>query len=139
MTYNSILVEHEGPISWIVLNRPHRLNAMNDELLTELSAALAELKTSGGPVIGLLQHSYERGVFSHEPGDLLVGFTDGVTEAPNPDGEEFGDHRLTELLIRHRDKPLEGIANEIRASLSVWSGNAERYDDTTLILAKRLG
>ena len=53
MTYQTLLLEHDGPISWIILNRPHRLNAMSDELLTELGAALEELRTSGGPVIGI--------------------------------------------------------------------------------------
>ncbi len=53
MTYETLLVEHEGPISWITLNRPHRLNAMNDRLMAELGTALAELRTSGGPVLGI--------------------------------------------------------------------------------------
>jgi enoyl-CoA hydratase/carnithine racemase len=53
MTYETLLIEHEGPLSWITLNRPKRLNAMNDQLLGELGEALAELRDSGGPVLGI--------------------------------------------------------------------------------------
>jgi sigma-B regulation protein RsbU (phosphoserine phosphatase) len=73
-----------------------------------------------------------------EPGDLLVGFTDGVTETPNAKGDEFGDHRLTDLLLRHSEKELDRIAAEIRDSVAAWTGDLERHDDTTLVLARRL-
>jgi enoyl-CoA hydratase/carnithine racemase len=53
MTYETLLLEHDGPISWITLNRPQRLNAMNDQLLGELGAALAQLRDEGGPVLGI--------------------------------------------------------------------------------------
>src|SRR6266446_2862183 len=81
---------------------------------------------------------YDQQTVSLEPGDLLAGFTDGVTETPNRDGEEFGDLRLTELLVRHAGKPLDRIAGEITASIATWTGELERHDDTTLVLARRL-
>jgi len=48
-----ILVEHAGPISWIVLNRPAQANALSGTMLASFSAALEDLKESGGPVIGI--------------------------------------------------------------------------------------
>ena len=81
---------------------------------------------------------YDQQVANLERGDLVVGFTDGVTEAPSPDGEEFGDQRLAEVLVRHPGKPLVEIARLISASVAAWTGNVERHDDTTLILARRL-
>lgn len=48
-----ILVEHDGPISWIVLNRPDRANALSGEMLEAFSDALAQLRTEGGPVVGI--------------------------------------------------------------------------------------
>lgn len=48
-----VLVEHRGPISWIVLNRPAQANALSGRLLEQFSAALEQLKTEGGPVLGL--------------------------------------------------------------------------------------
>jgi enoyl-CoA hydratase len=51
--YRTIKVEHEGPLSWLVLNRPDRGNALSTELLDEFSDALAMLADEGGPVIGI--------------------------------------------------------------------------------------
>lgn len=53
MTYEHIRIEHAGPLSWIVLDRPERANALSVALLDEFSDALERLKTEGGPVIGL--------------------------------------------------------------------------------------
>lgn len=50
-SFSSIRVEHEAPISWIVLNRPEKANALSNELLEEFSAALEWLKDNGEPVI----------------------------------------------------------------------------------------
>lgn len=50
---SDILIEHAGPISWIVLNRPAQANALSGTMLNSFSAALDELKESGGPVIGI--------------------------------------------------------------------------------------
>jgi len=81
---------------------------------------------------------YDQQVASLQPRDVLAAFTDGVTETPNRDGEEFGDQRLTELLIRYNAEPLDRIASEISASVDAWAGGVERHDDTTIILARRL-
>jgi sigma-B regulation protein RsbU (phosphoserine phosphatase) len=81
---------------------------------------------------------YDQLAASLQPGDVLAAFTDGVTETPNRDGEEFGDQRLTELLIRYNAEPLDRIASEISTSVGAWAGGVERHDDTTIILARRL-
>jgi len=51
MKLNTLRLEHDGNVSWIVLNRPDALNAISDEMKTELDAVLGELETSGGSVI----------------------------------------------------------------------------------------
>jgi enoyl-CoA hydratase/carnithine racemase len=51
--YADIRVEHRGPISWIVLDRPDRANALSNAMLDEFSDALARLARTGGPVIGI--------------------------------------------------------------------------------------
>jgi serine phosphatase RsbU (regulator of sigma subunit) len=72
------------------------------------------------------------------PGDLLALYTDGITEAYNDAGEEFGEKSLIERLHQHRDLPcqaaLTAIADEVRAFNS-----REQHDDITLILAKCRG
>lgn len=51
--YDTIQIVHDGPLSWIVLNRPEAANALSPQLLDEFSSALETLKSEGGPVIGL--------------------------------------------------------------------------------------
>ncbi|MEU6643543.1 enoyl-CoA hydratase-related protein [Saccharomonospora sp. NPDC046836] len=51
--YTNIRLEDDGPLTWIVLDRPDRANALSNELLDEFSAALEWLRTGGGPIIGL--------------------------------------------------------------------------------------
>lgn len=52
-TYRDIRVEHAGPISWIVLARPDKANALSNAMLDEFSDALARLADAGGPVVGI--------------------------------------------------------------------------------------
>ncbi len=52
-SYEHIRIDHEGPLSWLVLNRPDRANALSAAMLDEISHALEALKTEGGPVIGI--------------------------------------------------------------------------------------
>lgn len=98
---------------------------------------ILRLPGDGFPVGMFPGAPYEQQSTKLERGDLLVGFTDGVTETPNKDGEEFGDQRLTELLLRLDGKPLDEIANAISDAVTAWAGDVERFDDTTLVFARR--
>jgi serine phosphatase RsbU (regulator of sigma subunit) len=69
------------------------------------------------------------------PGDLLVIYTDGVTEAPNSDGEEFGEARLVEFIQKTRDLPVTEVLAAIQARVQELTG-ATQADDITLIVAR---
>ena len=91
----------------------------------------------GGMPIGLFEGAdYETGALTLAPGDLLALFTDGVSEAPAPDGEEFGAERLAELLCAHRARPLEAVIDVVLDALLQWSGPVDAHDDVTLVLAR---
>lgn len=91
----------------------------------------------GGVPIGLFDGAaYETGFRTLAPGDLLALFTDGVSEAPAPDGEEFGAERLAELLLAHRLRPLDEVVQTVLDTLLAWTGPAEAHDDVTLVLAR---
>ncbi|HUZ03993.1 MAG TPA: SpoIIE family protein phosphatase [Acidobacteriaceae bacterium] len=91
----------------------------------------------GGTVVGLLEGvSYEEGRVHLEPGDLLVGYTDGVTEPENEFGE-FGETRMMEVIRAHRHLPLQEICNRLLLALDEWIGTAEQPDDITLVLARQ--
>jgi phosphoserine phosphatase RsbU/P len=68
-------------------------------------------------------------------GDLLVIYTDGVTEAQNPRGDEYGEERLAELIEANRDLSLNEILVLIQANVQEFSG-ATQADDITLIIAR---
>ena len=91
----------------------------------------------GGMPIGLFEGAaWETGALTLVPGDLLALFTDGVSEAPAPDGEEFGAERLAELLRTERARPLEAVIDVVLDALLEWSGPVDAHDDVTLVLAR---
>jgi len=71
------------------------------------------------------------------PGDLLVLFTDGITEARRGAGEEFGDHRLGDYMVELRDAQPEDIADEVMRAVAQWSGDSPK-DDQALVVVRVL-
>jgi len=69
------------------------------------------------------------------PGDLLAIFSDGVTEAMSPDGQEFGESRLIEALGREKDRPVAEAVEHVIADVRAFSG-AEQSDDVTLMVLR---
>lgn len=68
-------------------------------------------------------------------GDLLALYTDGITEAQNDSGEEFGEDNLIERLLRHRNEPCQSALEAITGEVRRLDGD-DQHDDITLILAK---
>jgi sigma-B regulation protein RsbU (phosphoserine phosphatase) len=92
----------------------------------------------GGTVVGLLDGMhYEEVRFQMQPGDILVAYSDGITEPENDFGE-FGEARLMEVVARYRDQPLHVISSQVMLALDAWIGAAEQPDDITLVLARQI-
>ncbi|MBZ5562602.1 MAG: PP2C family protein-serine/threonine phosphatase, partial [Acidobacteriia bacterium] len=92
---------------------------------------------AGGTVVGLFASTeYEQAEIVLEPGDLLLAFTDGITEPENTYGEEFGEKRVLEVAQRALHDPPEVLVEEIYRSISDWTGSPELQDDMTLVVAK---
>jgi phosphoserine phosphatase RsbU/P len=92
-----------------------------------------------GAVVGIFpDFPYEQSEIRLQSGDLLTAFTDGITEPEDKNGEQFGEERLMELLIQHRDKPLEEIARIVTEKVRDWAFDPDNQDDTTMLLARRL-
>jgi sigma-B regulation protein RsbU (phosphoserine phosphatase) len=95
------------------------------------------LLTTGGPIIGtFLDEPYEQETVRLESGDLLAVYTDGVTEAVNPAGVEFGEERLRSILVESLHLSARESAGKVIAKVLEWQGQASQHDDITLIVVK---
>jgi phosphoserine phosphatase RsbU/P len=96
---------------------------------------------TGGPVVGMLPSMlarYEQGEETLFRGDLLIGFTDGISEAMNPDEEEWGEDALLEELKRMASDPASVILHSIVASADAFASGAKQHDDMTMIVVRVL-
>jgi len=98
----------------------------------------------GGPVLGPLpEANYERGMVHVAPGDLLVFYTDGITETPGCDDgvveepDEFGLERLVEVARRHRGEPARAIVDAIFGAVERWCEERPPMDDRTVMVVRR--
>jgi sigma-B regulation protein RsbU (phosphoserine phosphatase) len=90
-----------------------------------------------GVPAGLLDNrEYEELIFEVQPGDLMVLYSDGITDQPNPKEEEYGRGHLSRALRRLCGKGPEVVADEILADLDGFASGAPRFDDQTLIVLK---
>jgi serine phosphatase RsbU (regulator of sigma subunit) len=91
----------------------------------------------GGPVLGLFEHAvYDTGEETMSSGDLLVMYSDGVTEAENVDGEEFGDERLAETILSSRAGSAGDVRDAVQLAVRQFSGAAPVRDDVTVMVIK---
>jgi sigma-B regulation protein RsbU (phosphoserine phosphatase) len=93
--------------------------------------------TTGGPIIGtFLNGPYEQETIQLQSGDTLIIYTDGVTEALNPAGVEFGEEKLRSIVSESLQLPARELAEAIIAKVLRWQAQAAQHDDITLIVVK---
>ncbi len=90
-----------------------------------------------GPAIGLMDGFLLRAEeVKLEPGDTLLLYTDGVTEASDSEGLEFGEDKLAEVVHQHADASVEELIQRILRALKVHSSDSPLVDDVTLVACK---
>jgi len=90
----------------------------------------------GGTVVGLFDNlSFDEASVYLKDGDIILAYSDGVTEPENDFGE-FGEDRLIDLVRENRELPLTEITNLVTAAVDDWIGDKEQPDDITLVLAR---
>ncbi|MFN8484592.1 MAG: SpoIIE family protein phosphatase [Anaerolineae bacterium] len=93
-----------------------------------------------GPALGIvLEYRWPQRSVALAPGDTLVLYTDGVTEAINNRDEAFGETRLVEVVAAHRHLPAEALAARIVDAVGAFAAGHPQFDDITLVVLKRLG
>ncbi len=113
-------------------------NAGHNPGILVRAGGTTELLGAHGPPLGLFPgKTYGSGTFTLETGDLLALYTDGVTEAANPDDEEFGTPRLVETLVRARGGSVAQIEAELGEALVSFTAGTPFGDDWTFVLLKR--
>jgi serine phosphatase RsbU (regulator of sigma subunit) len=91
-----------------------------------------------GMPLGLMPNAtYTATEASLEPGDTMVLYTDGITEANNPEEEEFGRERLGECCVEHRGLPVDDLAQAIHDSVEAFAQSVPYHDDRTLVILRR--
>jgi len=91
----------------------------------------------GGTVLGLFDNgSFDTGVEQVSTDDVLIMFSDGVTEAENAESEEFGDDRLAACLDGARHRPANDVLDAILRELTAFCGTAAARDDVTVMVVK---
>ena len=112
-------------------NYPYLVRA--DRIVTQLPAI-------GGMVLGIRRGlEFESGSVMINPGDALVLYTDGATEAMNPSHELFGEDRLLALLGERASLPLHDLVESIYDSVATFAAGALQHDDITVLAMRRLG
>jgi sigma-B regulation protein RsbU (phosphoserine phosphatase) len=92
---------------------------------------------SGGVVIGLLpQAVYRQESITLQQGDILVIFSDGVSEAMNEQEEEFGDERIIRIVKMNHELDVPAISEALVREIYQFAGKAPQHDDLTFVIAK---
>lgn len=96
-----------------------------------------ERLADGGPVLGILASAAYRTVsVSASDGDLLVLYSDGITEAPNGRGEQFGETRLIEVARTAANRSARAACDAILAAVNEFTGDRPAPDDQTLLVVR---
>jgi sigma-B regulation protein RsbU (phosphoserine phosphatase) len=105
-------------------------------MLFRSNGEILRLKT-GGMVLGMLpQATYQKEKIDLQQGDVLVIYSDGVSEAMDIKDEEFGEERLAEMVTHNLQKSAIEIKDLILSGIEEYVGHAEQHDDLTLVVAR---
>jgi serine phosphatase RsbU (regulator of sigma subunit) len=114
-------------------------NAGHNPPILVRASGEAQMLEGGGPVLGILPIApYAEQRVHLDAGDMLVLYSDGVTEANNAAYDEYGEGRFIEVLKRYREAPAAAIVDAVTRDLAEFAAGAPQADDITLVVAKRV-
>jgi sigma-B regulation protein RsbU (phosphoserine phosphatase) len=112
-------------------------NAGHNAALLVRRDGTAERLSRGGMMVGAFDWAqYEEAATTLERGDLLLIFSDGLSEAEGENGEEYGEERMARFTIEHRTLSAHELRQALFEEIDGWSGERERGDDQTLLIVK---
>jgi sigma-B regulation protein RsbU (phosphoserine phosphatase) len=115
----------------------HYVNAGHNHPLLIRDGKIRKLGR-GGIILGVMKtiYPYESERIQLQKDDVIVLFTDGITEAMNTNGEEFSDEKLEELALQISDKPSKEILNSIKKEVQSFATGTVQSDDMTIVILK---
>jgi sigma-B regulation protein RsbU (phosphoserine phosphatase) len=97
-------------------------------------------RDKNGMIVGLMDGAqYQTASHTIAPGEGLMIYTDGVTEAMDPKEDFYGEERLEALLRTHGALPAEALVKRLMASVQEFAGGAEQSDDITVLTMRYVG
>jgi serine phosphatase RsbU (regulator of sigma subunit) len=82
--------------------------------------------------------NYQEYSVDFQPGDVMLLYTDGLTDAVNFEKEEFGLNRVKEVMVQARAESAANILEMLAASVKAHTGGMEAFDDLTMVALKRV-
>src|ERR1035441_22745 len=114
-------------------------NAGHNPPILVRASGEAQMLEGGGPVLGIFPIAFYAEQRVHlDAGDMLVLYSDGVTEANDTAYGEYGEARFIEVLKRYREAPATAIVDAVTSDLAEFAAGAPQADDITLVVAKRV-
>ena len=99
-----------------------------------------ERLSDGGVPVGILpEYPFEEKEYTFAPGDRLVVFSDGASDATNGEDEFFSEERLESLVMKHNDLTADELLDKICDEIKTFTGDAPQFDDITLVIISREG
>ncbi|MDD3071100.1 MAG: SpoIIE family protein phosphatase [Methanoculleus horonobensis] len=142
---NDTIIEDAGSVSFVTLlyavfdgaRTLTYVNAGHNPPVLRRRDGTVETLEPTGPVIGFLEDvEFEERTITFWPGDLLVFYTDGVTEAENGDGAMFGEERLYAVIDAAAGRCADEIAEAIRDAVAAFAGDTPQFDDITVVVLR---
>ncbi len=109
----------------------------NSPLVVRKNGVIECLESSGIPIGIFIQHSWKESYIEIDEGDFIFAFTDGVTEATNGEGEQFGEKRLKKMLLDFEGESLPDLVAALNSEVKKFSAQAPQSDDITMIIIGR--
>jgi phosphoserine phosphatase RsbU/P len=110
----------------------------NPPLLVRASGQIETLEDGGFPVGIMPFGTYDQATVTLHPGDVMIVYSDGVTESVNEAGDEFGEQRLMTVMQKNLTRTAAGVRDRIDEALTRFVGKAKSVDDLTMVIVKRV-
>jgi sigma-B regulation protein RsbU (phosphoserine phosphatase) len=102
-----------------------------------VTANLVRRLETGGVVLGLFEHAaFDEDALTLQPGDFIVAFSDGVSEAMNEAGDEFSDERLLACVESNRTASPQVVLDALLTDVRAFCGDAPQSDDVTIVMVR---